>query len=148
MTMRQLEALIRLAQARAKCDMRSIVELRDAEDVIEIMEDAILNIVSDGLGNMDYTRMSGCSKSKLQKKVIGEILRESNKQETAYLHYNDIDRACKKKGFDGDIRKQFGNLEQLLQVLNEGNYLLKKPKKMWQVMQSKWNKTRRGSQNR
>ena len=51
-TMRQLEALVRLAQARAKCDMRSLVTLQDAVDVIEIMEDAILNIVSDGLGTL------------------------------------------------------------------------------------------------
>jgi DNA helicase MCM8 len=144
-TMRQLEALVRLAQARAKADMRSLVTLQDAEDVIEIMEDAILNIVSDGLGGMDFTRTTGCSKSKITKKVIGELMRESNRKQGAMFHRKDIETVCRKCGLEGSVRKQFENYYNLLEILNDQNYLLKKGNGMWLLQNSAYNKQGKGS---
>ena len=37
-TTRKLESLIRLTQARAKCELRTEATVQDAEDVIEIMK--------------------------------------------------------------------------------------------------------------
>ena len=147
-TMRQLEALVRLAQARAKCDMRSLVTLQDAVDVIEIMEDAILNIVSDGLGNMDFSRTSGSSKTQITKKVIGELMRESNRSQKAMFHRKEIETICKKCGIDGSIKKQLGTYHQLLEILNDQNYLLKKPNSMWLLSGSQYAKQGRASQYR
>ena len=111
--------------------------------------DAILNIVSDGLGNMDFSRTSGCSKTKIQKKVIGEMMRESNKKQTAMFHRKDIEAICQKCGLAGDIKNQFdGNYYNLLDMLNEQNYLLKKGKGMYLLVGSKFQKSGRGNNNR
>jgi hypothetical protein len=40
---RQLESLVRLAEARARCELRDVVSRADAEDAVEIMEEALMD---------------------------------------------------------------------------------------------------------
>lgn len=77
-TTRQLEALIRLAQARAKACLRDFVLKEDAEDVVELMRDSVNQIHMDSSGRLDRTRggVGGKSKRK-QKKEFMESLRRS-----------------------------------------------------------------------
>jgi len=80
-TTRQLEALIRLAQARAKACLREYVLKEDAEDVVELMRDSVNQIHMDSSGRLDRTRggVGGKSKRK-QKKEFIDYLRRSNQK--------------------------------------------------------------------
>ena len=40
-TTRQLESLLRLCEARAKCELRDVVTMADARDVVEIMKSSL-----------------------------------------------------------------------------------------------------------
>ena len=46
-TLRHLESLIRLSQARAKCELRTYVTKQDAIDVIQLMEESMAEVNSD-----------------------------------------------------------------------------------------------------
>jgi Predicted ATPase involved in replication control, Cdc46/Mcm family len=80
-TTRQLEALIRLAQGRAKACLREYVLKEDAEDVVELMRDSVNQMHMDSSGRLDKTRggVSGKSKRK-QKKDFIDYLRRSNQK--------------------------------------------------------------------
>ncbi|KAJ1810048.1 DNA replication licensing factor mcm8, partial [Coemansia sp. RSA 2598] len=55
-TTRQLEALVRLAEARARAELRVVVSKEDAEDVIEIMRYSLFQTYEDEDGFMDFSR--------------------------------------------------------------------------------------------
>jgi DNA helicase MCM8 len=77
-TTRQLEALIRLSQARAKACLREFVLKEDAEDVVELMRDSVNQVHMDSSGNLDRTRGGVIGKSKrMQKKVFMDVIRNS-----------------------------------------------------------------------
>ncbi len=63
-TTRQLESMIRLAEARAKCELRESVTAADAMDVVDIMKESLFDIFSDEFGHVDFRRSRGLSKSK------------------------------------------------------------------------------------
>jgi len=74
-TTRQLEALIRLSQARAKACLREFVLKEDACDVVELMKDSVNQVHMDSDGNIDRTRggASGKSKRKQKKEFLNEL---------------------------------------------------------------------------
>ena len=74
-TTRQLEALIRLSQARAKACLREFVLKEDAADVVELMRDSVNQVHMDGSGKIDRTRggAGGKSKRKLKKSFMDEL---------------------------------------------------------------------------
>lgn len=59
-TTRQLEALIRLSQARAKLELREVVTEQDALDVVDLMKESLFDTVCD-LSQADIS-ISGRSK--------------------------------------------------------------------------------------
>ena len=54
-TMRQLESLARLTQARAKCELRNECTREDAYEVIEIMKSSMVDYYENELGLLDMT---------------------------------------------------------------------------------------------
>jgi DNA replicative helicase MCM subunit Mcm2 (Cdc46/Mcm family) len=58
-TTRQLESLIRLAQARAKAELRDMVTEDDALDVVEIMQESLLEAYTTETGEIDFTHHTG-----------------------------------------------------------------------------------------
>lgn len=50
---------MRLAQARAKCELREIVTKQDAMDVVEMMQEAMLEAYTDESGELDFTHHKG-----------------------------------------------------------------------------------------
>jgi DNA helicase MCM8 len=67
-TTRQLEAMVRLAQARAKACLREWVTREDAEDVTDLMSLSIIQTLSDAGGNLDTSRRGSHGTSKMGKK--------------------------------------------------------------------------------
>jgi len=55
-TTRQLESMIRLAEARARLELRETVDATDASDVVEIMKSGLFESATDDLGNIDFSR--------------------------------------------------------------------------------------------
>lgn len=55
-TTRQLESLIRLAEARARAELREEATAQDARDVVEIMKFSMNDTFSDQYGILDFDR--------------------------------------------------------------------------------------------
>lgn len=54
-THRQLESLVRLAEARARVDLRDRVTAQDATDAVEIMKETLNGLIAEGPGMLDFT---------------------------------------------------------------------------------------------
>ena len=54
-TTRQIESLVRLAEARARLDLREHITAQDAEEVVEIMKCSFFDTFSDEFGTLDFT---------------------------------------------------------------------------------------------
>jgi DNA helicase MCM8 len=76
-TTRQLEALIRLCQARAKACLRDFVIKEDALDVVELMSQSVEQVHSDEGGTIDKGRggAGGSSNRKMKKAFTTELYR-------------------------------------------------------------------------
>jgi DNA helicase MCM8 len=76
-TTRQLEALIRLCQARAKACLRDFVLREDALDVVELMSQSVEQVHSDEGGILDKSRggAGGKSNRKMKKAFVNELQR-------------------------------------------------------------------------
>lgn len=72
-TTRQLESLIRLAQARAKLELRALVTEQDALDVIEILKESMLDTLTTESGELDFGRSGGISLAKKVKAFIQRL---------------------------------------------------------------------------
>lgn len=55
-TARQLESLMRLAEARAKVDLREVITQDDAHDVVELMKFSLIDTYCDEEGKIDIAR--------------------------------------------------------------------------------------------
>ncbi|KAL0375116.1 UNVERIFIED_CONTAM: putative DNA helicase MCM8 [Sesamum radiatum] len=63
-TARQLESLVRLAEARARVDLREEISTQDALDVVEIMKESLYDKYVDENGFVDFGRSGGMSNRK------------------------------------------------------------------------------------
>ncbi len=88
-TTRQLEALIRLSQARAKACLRPYVLREDAEDVIELMIESVRQVHTDEVGNIDKSRGGAGGKSK-QRRAFLEAMRTSGQSQFEYSDLQSI----------------------------------------------------------
>ena len=134
-TMRQLEALVRLCQARAKADLREIATADDARDVVEIMEKALFDICSDDLGALHFGRVSGCSDSKLQKRLVDTLRTSAKRKGNARFSTVDI-VACARAAKVYHLICAKHDFQEFLGVLCTSCYLLKKGKGSYQLSSS------------
>lgn len=82
-TMRQLESLVRLSQARARLERREVVTVSDAQDIVDLMKESLYEVLSDEMGYVDFQRTSGMSKSKQVKAFIAALTREAERRSNA-----------------------------------------------------------------
>ncbi len=119
-TTRQLEALIRLSQARAKACLRPFVLKEDAEDVIELMKESVNQIHTDERG-IDRGRggTGGVSRRNEKKKLV-EVLREMvGNNNPPVFGVKELKKAA-------DITKLSltFRLQDLIQQLRDDNFIL------------------------
>ncbi len=115
-TTRQLESMMRLAQGRARCEMREEVTTRDALDVIEIMKASLLDIHETAEGCIDFTRQGvtgGGKKMQFAKKIM-QVLRGSGHTE---WQLGALSLVIKGQGWPGEPK-------EMIDFLNEHNFLL------------------------
>jgi len=126
-TTRQLEALIRLCQARAKACLRDFVLKEDALDVVELMSISVEQVHSDEGGAVDCGRggAGGMSKRKMKKAFVNELHRIVGVGAECCL--DDLRRIAAK------VNCGLGEFHDFVEELRSNGTLLKKPDGRFQV---------------
>ncbi|PVU88267.1 hypothetical protein BB559_003743 [Furculomyces boomerangus] len=122
-TNRQLEALIRLGEARARAELREIVTGQDAEDVIQIMESSLLQTYENEAGMLDFQRSqmgSGMSKQNEVKRFVAHLARIGRER------FNNTFTVEMLKTAAQEINISFENFSDTLENINNQGYILKK----------------------
>lgn len=82
-TARQLEALVRLAEASSKIRLASKVTKEDAERAVRIMQYSLMRVATDSDGNLDIDRLGGVPQQKRSRlmtlrKIIDTLTKDSD----------------------------------------------------------------------
>jgi replicative DNA helicase Mcm len=106
-TARQLEAAIRLAEAHAKAKLKDVVEEEDAQEAINIINEALKEVAYDPeTGKYDIGKIIGeSSKDRDKMKEIYSIIKklsEKSGESEALVMHEDIVEEAEKKGMDED----------------------------------------------
>ncbi|KAK2714741.1 DNA helicase MCM8-like isoform X1 [Artemia franciscana] len=129
-TTRQLEALIRLAIARAKADLREEVTTEDASDVIEVMKCSLADTATDEFGNLDMRRSqhgSGMSKANQKRRFIATLQSIAEGSEKSIFSVKEMQDIANRLGID---TQKFGDF---LNSMNDQGYLLFKGQGKYQL---------------
>ncbi|KAJ1894372.1 DNA replication licensing factor mcm8 [Kickxella alabastrina] len=129
-TTRQLEALVRLAEARARAELREIVTEGDAENVIEIMRHSLFQTYEDEDGTMDFSRSqmgTGVSSAGELKRFVAKLQRIS--EET----YNNMFTFSMMHSIATEMGLHFSNFNDVVDKLNNQSFLIKKAHKTYQL---------------
>lgn len=123
---RQLESLIRLAEARAKVDLRDVVTEQDALDAIELMQCSLRDFFQSSCSQ-------GASKGRGRgARAQGQRLMEALRECAAADHRRQFSVAEMQQIAAG-IRLQAPDIDGLIGALNESSDLLKKGGGMFAV---------------
>ncbi|KAE8704586.1 putative DNA helicase MCM8 [Hibiscus syriacus] len=80
-TARQLESLVRLAQARAQVELREEITAQDAKDAVEIMKESLYDKYVDEHGFVDFGRSGGMNQQKEAKRFLSALNKQSELQQ-------------------------------------------------------------------
>ncbi|KAJ1960277.1 DNA replication licensing factor mcm8 [Dispira parvispora] len=122
-TTRQLESLIRLAEARARIELREHVTKEDATDVIHLMKYSLFEAFEDEIGDMDFSRSqmgTGMSKRGEPKRFVAHLQRLADESYNNIFTYQQLYQAAQ------NINLQYGgDFHDFIDSLNNQSYLLK-----------------------
>ena len=130
-TLRQLESLIRLTEARAKLELREEATESDALDVIEIMRMSMVDTNADGFGSLDFSRSlngSGTSSRGAAKKFILALQRHADRIQRNQFSIDEMKQVLASSG------ATVANFLDFLSSLNTQGFLIKKSSKMYQLL--------------
>ncbi|CAL9125916.1 unnamed protein product [Musa textilis] len=131
-TARQLESLVRLAEARARLDLREEMTAEDAMDVVEIMKESLYDKYVDEHGFVDFARSGGMSQQKEAKRFLSALHKQSELQQKDCFSISEIYSLADK------ISLRVPDIDTFVENLNSVGYLLKKGPKMYQVLSSSY----------
>ncbi|KAM4597632.1 DNA helicase MCM8-like, partial [Polymixia lowei] len=129
-TTRQLESLIRLAEARARLELRETASRSDAEDVVEIMKHSLADTYSDGLGSLDFQRSqlgSGMSQRSAAKRLVNALHTHAQRTNQKLFDLQQL------RSVADTLNIQVLDFQGLVSSLNEQGFLLKKGAKLYQL---------------
>ena len=130
-TTRQLESLMRLVQARAKLELRTVATAEDASDVIEIMKVSMIDTFSDNIGAIDLNRSingAGLSKASKKKKFVAALDMKAQRQCKDTFHVEEL------KEMALEIGIPINSFSELLESMNTNGYLLKQSAKVYRLL--------------
>ncbi|CAK9114454.1 DNA helicase MCM8 (Minichromosome maintenance 8) [Durusdinium trenchii] len=122
-TTRQLESLVRLAQARAKLELRDLVTAADARDIVSMMRESLLDAYTDEAGIVDYQRSGGMSMNKICKTLVGRLNKVAREKRDAHFTVEQM----RSEAQQINLLHQIPDFAELVDVLNQQCYLLKRP---------------------
>lgn len=125
-TTRHLESLIRLAQARARLELRAEVNEQDALDVVELMQESLLDAFTNDTGEVDLGRKSAGNTVKQVKSLVKYLSNEATRRNNSVFSTRDIENACQLLRLEKDP-------EALVELMHTECYLLIKGPRLWQL---------------
>ncbi|CAJ1894879.1 unnamed protein product [Sphenostylis stenocarpa] len=131
-TARQLESLVRLAEARARLDLRVEITAQDATDVVEIMKESLYDKYVDEHGIVDFGRSGGMSQQKEAKRFLNALNKQSEYEQKDCFSVSEIYSLADR------ISLKVPDIDTFIENLNSVGYLLKKGPKMYQVLSSSY----------
>ncbi|CAA7013000.1 unnamed protein product [Microthlaspi erraticum] len=134
-TARQLESLVRLAQARARVDLREDITVQDATDVVEIMKESLYDKFVDEHGVVDFGRSGGMSQQKEAKRFLSALDKQSGLQQKDCFSISEMYSLADRIGL------RVPDIDTFLENLNIAGYLLKKGPKTYQVLSSSYSRS-------
>ncbi len=124
-TTRNLESLIRLAQARARLDLREEVTVNDANDVVQLLQESLLDAFTTETGEMEFSsRKGGISTAKSIKSLIKLMTREAAIKGSNIFSKYEISEYVNKLKLDKDV-------DTLIESMRTECYLLLKGPKLY-----------------
>ena len=124
-TTRQLESLIRLAEARAKVELRRVVTRQDALEVIEIMQVSLVDALSDEKGCVDFRRTKGTAKPKLLHRIKKRLAQYCDQENEAEIPEPILHQIITKCGCT--------DAQQYIDRLQANSFILMRPNNKWKV---------------
>ncbi|CAK9164786.1 unnamed protein product [Ilex paraguariensis] len=134
-TARQLESLVRLAEARARVDLREDITEQDALDVVGIMKESLYDKYVDEHGCVDFGRSGGMSQQKEAKRFLSALNKQSELQQKDCFTISEIYSLADKIGL------RVPDIDTFVDNLNSVGYLLKKGPKTYQVLSSSYSRS-------
>lgn len=127
-TTRQLEALIRLSQARAKACLREFVLREDALDVVELLKKSVEQVHTDEFGIVDKTRAgaAGQSNRKLRREFTKEIFRLVGAG--AECSHDDLLRVADR------VQLPLSDFNTMIDDMRSNGTVIKKPNGRYQIL--------------
>lgn len=120
-TARQLESIIRLCQARARCELRRVVTRADALLVIHLMQDSLYDLLADDRGIVDSKRSRGTSKSAHMTKFVQTLSIRARERSSDLFSYTEMLNIAQSMQL-----KQVERFDQFIDQLNDVGFLLKR----------------------
>lgn len=125
-TTRHLESLIRLAQARARMELRVEVTEDDAKDVVDLLHESLLDAFTDDTGEVDLSRKGGGGLVKQVKALVKALTKEVEVRNSNVFYKHEIHEVCARLKLQKDP-------DSLIETMHTECYLLVKGPKMWQL---------------
>ena len=126
-TTRHLESLIRLAQARTRLELRSHVTAKDAQDVVDLLHESLLDAFTSDSGVIDMDRRGGQGLAKQVKALIKQLTIEAAGQRGSVIFtFKEIAEVCVRMRLTREP-------ESLVEVMHTECYLLLKGPKLYQL---------------
>ncbi|XP_010543366.1 PREDICTED: probable DNA helicase MCM8 [Tarenaya hassleriana] len=138
-TARQLESLVRLAEARARVDLREEITVQDALDAVEIMKESLYDKFVDEHGVVDFGRSGGMSQQKEAKRFLSALDKQSALQQKDCFSISEMYSLADR------IALRVPDIDTFLENLNIAGYLLKKGPKTYQVLSSSYSRASQSS---
>ncbi|KAJ4456804.1 putative DNA helicase MCM8 [Paratrimastix pyriformis] len=124
-TTRQLESLVRLSEARAKCELREQVTEKDALDVVAVLKESLYESLADENGRVDFTRSTGMSKSKEVNCLCRALNNFCNRQGQPLLTMLEIQTVAADIGIKGNVRELVERMNNIGLLLKRANNVYK-----------------------
>ena len=118
-TTRQLESLVRLAQARAKFEFRNTVTKDDARDVITLLRESVREACTTTTGAVDFSRAtSGMSAAKTIKNLVAALHAQAETQRDPWFTLLDINTTMRRAGVESTK-----SILNIIDILRDQSYL-------------------------
>ncbi|KAH9671841.1 putative DNA helicase MCM8 [Citrus sinensis] len=126
-TARQLESLVRLAEARARLDLREEITAENALEVVEIMRESLYDKYVDEHGSVDFGRSGGMSQQKEAKRFLSALNKQSELLQKDSFSISEIYSLADRIGL------RVPDIDIFVDNLNTAGFLLKKGPKTYQA---------------
>lgn len=130
-TTRQLEALIRLTEARARVELREEASELDANDAVELMKFSMYSTFSDENGYLDFRRSqhgSGMSSARQAKTMIAALTKIAQQTCNSFFTVQHMQQIAKDCGI------HVVDFDSFISSLNVQGFILKKGPKMYKLL--------------